>query len=293
MIAKLFPDIVSGVWAINKEAAEGYLPFIVSILKGQTPTGEDYSEARQRSRSISYATFTGSAFNLTRRTEDEDIPDNSIAIISIKDPVTKYDMYCGPEGMLSKIERMQMADADERIKAVMLDIDTPGGEGYAALAMVTAIKAMNTPVISFINDFATSAGYMIASVSDEIFANSELAITGSIGTYIQVADFRKQLEMEGINLHTIYAKDSTDKNRDYKEAINYNYELVQARANRFNDEFLSTVKTGRSDRLKSDQEDWGTGRTFYAGEALEMGLIDGIKGFEDTLQHIFDNLINS
>jgi protease-4 len=175
----------------------------------------------------------------------------------------------------------------------MLDIDTPGGEGYAAMQMVQAIRQMNKPVISFINDFATSAGYMIASVSDQIFANSPLAITGSIGTYIQVADFRKQLEMEGITLHEIYAKDSVDKNRDYREAINYNHELVRERANRFNDEFLATVKTGREGRLNADQDEWGTGKTFYANEALEMGLIDGIMTFEAAVQNIFDNLFDN
>jgi len=294
MIAKLFPDIISGVWAIERESAEGYLPFVINILKGTSVVKEsDYSEARQKSRESVYATSTGTAFQLGRRVADEDIPDNSIAIINFKDPITKYDMECGPEGMLSKIDRMQRADADERIKAVMLDIDTPGGEGYAGLSMVSAIRQMNKPVIAFINDFATSAGYMIASATDEIFANSELAITGSIGTYIQVADFRKQLEQEGIVLHEIYAKDSTDKNRDYKEAINYNYDLIRNRASRFNDEFLKTVEAGRQGRLTSDREDWGTGKTFYASDAHEMGLIDGIKGFEDTIQYIFDNLINS
>lgn len=295
MIAKLFPDLISGVWAIKREAAEGYLPLIVSFLKNpQSLTGQDYSEERADYQKIRAGVMNSNkALEFYEINEEnmKNIPENSIVILNLIGAITKYNQFCGPVGMNTQIKRLQILDSIPNVAAILLNIDSPGGEGYASLSMTDAVQRTNKPVIAFINDLAASAAYFIASAADEIYANSDIAEIGSIGTYIRVADFRKQLENEGINLHEIYASASSDKNFEYKEAISGNYEPMRKIANLFNDKVLSIVNQGRGRKLTEKEDVWGTGKVFFAPRALELGLIDGILTYEETLQTIFENLI--
>ncbi len=290
MIAKLLPDILSGVWAIQD--AESFLPLLIPILKGnfQAPD-EMYAETRKASGTILIAgPQSGTAFRYTPWTEDSEIPDNSIAIIGLEGPITKYNQFCGPVGMLTKAAMIQRAGSNDKIKAILLNIDSPGGEVYAGFTMADALQKSQKPVFSFVRDLSASAAYMIASSSQGIFANSDMANIGSVGTYATIMDIRQQLEKDGIRLHEIYASASVDKNREVKEAINGNYGPLQDRVNALNDRFISMIKAGREDKLKADEKSWGTGKVFFAPKALELGLIDGIMSFEETLQNIFDNL---
>jgi signal peptide peptidase SppA len=251
-----------------------------------------YSEAREASSAIMIVSAqSGTAFRFTPWTEDSEIPYNSVAVIGLEGPITKYNQFCGPVGMLTKAAMLQRADSNDRIKAILLNIDSPGGEVYAGFTMADAIQKTNKPVISFVRDLSASAAHMIASVSDEIYVNSDMATIGSLGTYATILDVRQQLEKEGIRLHEIYASASVDKNREYREAINGNYGPLQERINAFNDRFMSIVKTGREGKLTADEKTWGTGKLYFGTEALKLGLIDGILSYEETLQTIFENLI--
>ena len=297
MIAKLFPELVSGIWAIKRSSAEGYLPLIISFLKNpQELSGHDFSEEREANRKMTAAVMSANkAFEYNELTDHDGrlgfVPENSIVAITVSGAITKYNQFCGPVGMETKIKQLQLLDSNENVAAIVIKIDSPGGEGYAARAMADAIQRANKPVIAFVNDQAASAGYMIASAADEIYANSELAEIWSIGTYVNVADFRQQLEKEGIKLHEIYATASVDKNKEYYEAIEGNYEPMRAFANSFNDKFIAMVNAGRDGKLTADDKTWGTGKVFYAPKALELGLIDGILSYEETLLTIFENLI--
>jgi signal peptide peptidase SppA len=298
VIAKLFPDLISGIWAIKRESAEGYLPLIISFLKNPgSLKNQDYSEER-----LEYSRMNGIIMGANKSLEyyeltdeggrlNDNIPENSVVTLNINGAITKYNQFCGPVGMNTQISRLRLLDSHPSVAAILLNIDSPGGEGYAARSMAEAVQKTNKPVVSFINDMAASAAYMIASASDEIYANSDMAEIGSIGTYIQVADFRKQLENEGINLHEIYASASIDKNLEYKEAINGNYEPMRQFANSFNDKFIAMVNAGREGKLTADDKTWGTGKIFFAPKALDLGMIDGILSHEETLQTIFENLI--
>jgi len=295
MITKLLPDLITGIWAIKPEAAEGYLPLIVSFIKN--PAGfnsVDYSDSRRQHAEITAVNNANKALSFFEVINDEgkiSVPQNSIVRLNLLGTITKYNQFCGPVGMITQTERLRMLDSNENVAAILLYIDSPGGEGYAARMMADAVKRSNTPVIAFVSDLAASAAYMIASACDEIYANSEIAEIGSIGTYINVVDFRQQLENEGIRLHEIYASASIDKNRPYKEAISGNYEPIRQFANTFNDTFLRVVKEGRQGKLASQDDVWGTGKIFMAEQALDIGLIDGILDYEDTLETIFENLI--
>jgi ClpP class serine protease len=106
---------------------------------------------------------------------------------------------------------------------------------------------------------------------------------GSVGSYCTLLDYSGYLEKEGIKMHQIYAPQSVDKNKDYKDAIAGDYSAIEADLKIHVDEFISFVKTARGDKAAANESTWGTGKMFYADEAVKLGLADGIKSFEQVI----------
>lgn len=109
---------------------------------------------------------------------------------------------------------------------------------------------------------------------------------GSIGTYLTIADYEKYYEQKGIRLVEIYASLSKDKNKDYFEALNGNLEPLRKVADKFNEMFISSIEKNRDGKLTASREVWGTGKVYFAEEALKLGLIDEINSFSNTLNII-------
>lgn len=284
-------NIVNSVWMIEPGFASNYLPLVTDYISGKRVDVVSRSSANEReitdrngilSAILKNDTYTISEYG--RYGSPEDAPENSIAIINITDAITKHDQDCGPAGMLTKSNLLKRCYNNSRIRAIALVIDSGGGEGYAMRLMSETIEARNKPVGAFVDDFACSAAYGIASGCDFIIANSKMARIGSIGTYMTIADYTEYYKQRGIALTEIYATASTDKNNDYYEAIKGNLEPIRNVCNQFNEDFLQRIETNRKNNLTEARESWGTGKVYFAEEAQRLGLIDGI----DT----FDNFIN-
>ena len=254
MIAKLLSELSTGIWAIRPEAAQGYMNLIVSYLKDPKNLSQtDHSEDRKRCSTLKVVSqapdrtlMFSDAFKWDG-TDKLDIPANSIVTIPVLDGITKYDQYCGPTGMQTVAERVRMLDHHPNVAAIMLQIDSPGGEGYAARLMVDQLDQTNKPVIAFIDDLAASAAYMIASATDLIIANSDLAQIGSIGTYIPFASFDRKLADQGIDFRPLYATASKDKNKTSADYFAGHTEEAQAMVDQFNESFLSSVENTATD----------------------------------------------
>ena len=186
--------------------------------------------------------------------------------------------------MITKSNYLKQCFANENIAGVVLMIDSPGGEANASRLMTETIAQRNKPVVAFCDDLACSAAYDIAAAADRIVANASTARIGSIGSFLTIVDFSKQLEMEGVTLKEIYADQSKDKNREYYEALAGNEAPLKAVINRFNDEFLARIRKNRPQAVKNETE-WNSGKVFFADKALEIGLIDEINSFENILNY--------
>jgi signal peptide peptidase SppA len=267
-------NIINGVWLIDPDYANNYLPLVAAFMRG-----ERFDSSVRETES-----FVSVYHNETVCSDDE-IPLNSVAVINISGAITKYDQDCGPSGMISKSNVLRKFFLNDNVKGVILKIDSGGGEGNAMRVMQDAIIDRNKPVIAFIDDLACSAAYGIASGCDVIVANSSTARVGSIGTYITVSDYTKYWEQQGIRLIDVYASQSKDKNSAYYEALKGNLEPIRAIADRYNSDFIETVKLNRSEKLAEDINSWSTGKVFFADEALKIGLIDSIDSFKNTLNY--------
>jgi signal peptide peptidase SppA len=295
MLPRIFSDIINGVWAIEKSYADAYIPLLTNILEGKVQTSEIFKssseeefEYENRNRqNIRYLSEIDGVYTISEYGDakpPEKAPKNSIAILNIIDVVSKYDQDCGPSGTVRKGNLLQRADSNPNIKGIILNIDSPGGEGYAAMEFSRIVRSVQKPVIAFIDDLSASAAYWISSSTDWIVANSVAARIGSIGTYVTLADYEEFYNQKGIRLVEIYADKSSDKNKAYYDAIRKgDFSLVKQDVNKFNDIFLESVSEARKEKLNPDQKIWGTGKIFDATEALSIGLIDEISTWEDTL----------
>ena len=183
------------------------------------------------------------------------------------------------------------------VDALMLNMDTPGGAANDTFPEKVAQANEQMPVLAFANPLLASAGYMVASQAERIYASGAMAEIGSIGTYWMYMNEREFLEANGIRIEIFRADKSTDKvainpiEDPPQEAL----ARAQAETNYVNELFIGAVKRGRRDpnerrrnRLKMNEKDSPlfTGRTYLAEDALRLGLIDAIGTFDDALAQL-------
>lgn len=269
---------------------------LARLLKGETVVTEAEALIAQERNANYYIgpNAQGSAYesigwNYYDKQGLDQLPFGSVAITPFTDAIMKYDQSCGPDGVMTKMRFMRMADNHVNIKAHLMKIDSGGGEAFAMLNTSDFVKTLNKPVVAFIDDFSASAAYGIATSASHIVANRDEAYVGSIGTVATVIDDREFFEQMGIKLTDVYADASVDKNGWYRAAMEGNMDPLKAELNKFNNKFLSLVETNRGSALTQGRAVWGTGKLFNADEALNIGLIDQIGSFDDTI----NSLINS
>lgn len=286
-------NIINGVWFIDQKFAMNYYPI---ILDWMTHPQNEFARPRNASNedeltednAIRFATKQNQLYGISDYGEysaPEDAPENSIAVITINGAITKHDQSCGPSGMITKGNLLQRCFNNSNIKGIVLNIDSGGGEGYAMLGFNSVMQKKNKPVVAFANDLVASAAYGIASGCDKIIANSELCEIGSVGTYMTIVDMKDYYERQGIKIMDVYATDSSEKNKEFKEAISGNPEPLRKICDQFNEAFINSVKVNRGTALSEDNKEWSKGKIYFAKEALQVGLIDAIDSFDNVLNY--------
>lgn len=283
---------LSQVWGILPNAAQGLLPLAASVILGEKG-GEDFSAERAKNRKFQvYATQGGQPFHISDYgiwSPPEEAPEGSVAVLHLNGAIMKYDQFCGPSGTSTKADLLLRAEANQNIKGIVLSIDSPGGEARAGFGLAQVIREEITkPIVAFVDDLSASAAYEIAAATDRIVAKSKTTQIGSIGTYITLADYAEYFEKQGIKLIDVYATKSTDKNRPFKEALEGKPEALRAEIDQINEAFLDSIKEFRGEALTSEEKVWGTGKVFMAGKALDIGLIDEIDSFSNTIQSMIN-----
>lgn len=281
--------IFNSVWLMDRDYAINYLPIISAYIKGEsTIQASKKDEYFDSNNGVLFAEKKKDMYRVSdygNWASPEEAPKNSIAILSIAGAITKYDQNCGPSGMVTKSALLTRCYDNPNIQGIIVKQDTGGGEGGAMRLFNETVSKRNKPVIGFVDDFSCSAGMGNIASCDLIIANSPMARIGSIGTYMTIADYTEYFKKQGIDLIEVYASDSVDKNKEYYEAIKGNIEPLRAIANKFNDAFLELIEQQRGDALTADRKLWGTGKVFFAQEALSLGLIDKIDSFDNILNY--------
>jgi capsid assembly protease len=184
------------------------------------------------------------------------------------------------EGLSAQLE---MALADREVGAILLDIDSPGGEASGAFTLAASVREarMHKPITALVNDMAASAAYGIASNATDIVV-SPSSVTGSIGVVLMHVDQSKELEMKGRKPTLIFAGAHKVDGNSLGPISDQVRADMQTEVNTYYDRFLETVAAGRP-KLTIDAIRQTEARTYIGADAISVGLADRIGTFGDTV----------
>lgn len=209
--------------------------------------------------------------------------DSGVAVIPVTGTLLhRYghlDPWSGATGYDGIARKLRAALSDNDVRAIWLDIDSPGGEVSGLFALVREI-AMSTqsetggkPIWAYANEMACSAAYAIASVCDKVYAPKE-AIVGSIGSIIMHTDFSEMLDENGIKVTMIRGGERKARGGPYEALDDATLSKLLDAVEKTRVEFAGYVAMGRNldvDAVLATEADW-----FDGEEADDLGLIDGV-----------------
>lgn len=172
---------------------------------------------------------------------------------------------------------------NENIKAVVLRINSPGGDALTSEILWNSIEKLkkNKPIVVSMGNVAASGGYYIACNADKILANP-MTITGSIGVWAMIPNLEGISSNIGINAEQV----NTHKNSmgySLFEPLQSGYKNAMERAiDQVYNLFKSRVSEGRTISLE-EVENYAKGHVWTGKEAKEIGLIDQIGGLQDAI----------
>lgn len=201
--------------------------------------------------------------------------EDGIAIVPLSgvmgSKLTGMEKGSGAVDVADVMRDIEFCNASEEIKAIVLDMDTPGGMYQGTPELGDVLASSSKPILTFSDGMICSAGYWAAASTQAIFTTRSAA-TGSIGVYCAMLDSTGYLEKMGLKME-LFASDK------YKGAgtpgvplTQDQRNLFQERVNRMAAEFKNHIQTMRG----TIPADAMLGQTFSAYEAMELNLIDGV-----------------
>lgn len=196
----------------------------------------------------------------------------------IQDSVTPFGGVVTPE-MLR--QRLETAESDPRIRAVVLRLDTPGGTVAASQELAQLVADFPLPVVVSMGDLTASGGYYLSASADRIVAHPG-TLTGSIGVIMTVLDVQGLLDKIGVKYDTVTAgehKDMLAPGRLTPERR----AILQTMADQLYVQFVTAVAEGRG--LPEDEvRALATGQPYTGTQALELGLVDALGGLDIAVE---------
>lgn len=182
------------------------------------------------------------------------------------------------------VRYIENADKNPKIKAIILEINSPGGSPVATEEIANALKKTNKTKVAWIREIGTSGGYWIASSADTIVA-SRMSITGSIGVIASYVQFSGLLEDHNVTYERLVAGEYKDLGSPLKQLTMQERKLLQEQIDRLHTYFITTIAENRNLSEEKVRE-LATGMFYLGQEAKELGLIDIIGGKEEAKEII-------
>lgn len=176
---------------------------------------------------------------------------------------------------------------DERAKALVLRVDSPGGSALASEVLWEATdewKSTGRPFVVSMGGVAASGGYYVSCGADRIYAEAG-TITGSIGVVGMKLVLGGAFEKLGISTHVTQRGRNAGAMSMMKPFNDEEAELVRESMLGVYGTFKQRVSDGRGERLKGDLESLAGGRVYTGTRALEIGLVDEIGGLREAIAH--------
>ena len=224
---------------------------------------------------------------------------NNIAVVSVEGIIASG--YDGGYDMVELIRDQlnRAAEASERVRAVILKVNSPGGEVLASDEIASAIRQFQEdtgiPVVASMGSLAASGGYYVSAPCRWIVAN-ELTITGSIGVIMHGWNYRGLMDKVGLKPDVYKSgkfKDMLSGERREEDISPEERAMVQGLIDETFQKFKSVVADGRTAAKKhnqptgralaSDWESYADGRVLSGTKAHELGFVDEMGNFDTAV----------
>jgi len=214
-----------------------------------------------------------------------------IAIIPIKGTIVSESGFIFPlpvpikvGGTISSeiIEFLEEVEKNKKIKAIVLEIDSPGGTPYPCKEIAMRIQNFSKPVIAWVKESATSGAYWIASACKKIVAD-HLSIIGSIGVTSLRPDFTELLKKFGIDIETLASGIHKTLGLPFQKTTPEEKEILKQEIEIIYQHFLQEVAKNRN-LSEEVVKEISTGKIYLGEEAKRIGLIDILGGKNEALK---------
>jgi protease-4 len=184
--------------------------------------------------------------------------------------------------------RLRRAAEDPSVKAVILRLDTPGGEVTASDILYHEImkfkKETPKPVVGLMMGVAASGGYYVASACDVIMAHPT-TLTGSIGVISVFPSVAGLMDKIGVKIEVVKSGEAKDSGGFFRDMTEEDRKIWQGIIDEYYGDFLDVVAANRKERITPDRlKTAADGRVFTARQALDLNLIDEIGYLDDALR---------
>lgn len=236
-------------------------------------------------------------------TEDNESP-NKIAVVEVHGIITSSSIDQGGYNLAELIKaQLKRAEEDARVKAVVLKVDSPGGEVMASDEIYREIadfqQRTHKPVIASMGSLAASGGYYISSPCRWIVAN-DLTITGSIGVIMSSWNYRGLMDKVGLLPETFKSgkyKDMLSGSKEPDSITQAERDMIQSLIDQTFHRFEAVVQEGRNQAHESNKnnrhntgrelvenwKDYADGRVLSGTDAFKLGFVDELGVFDDAV----------
>lgn len=270
---KLLQEVFTGSWSITPKDFEALSALLLPcVLNGHI----DQAEAQLNKNTIkAYATdptYMANRWEL----DDETLPEGSVAVIELEGVLYSWNTFLLEQLLLA-------AEANPKIAGVVLWMNGPGGMVAHVDVVVSTIRELSKPVVTFVAGQMCSAHFWIGAAADRIVVASPLCEVGSVGVMVTWASWKKYFEKNGIDVRDIYPDSADLKNREYRALEDDGDEgPIKEHLARLHEVFARDVAENLG--VEYDPElPLFRGEVFSGSEALELGYVDQLGTLQDAV----------
>ena len=210
---------------------------------------------------------------------------NKVAVISLSGPIQSESsgfLFGGnvitPQQVRSQVER---AKNDISVKAVVLQVESPGGSAAASQEILNELGRLEKPIVVSMGDVVASGGYYISAKADKIVA-LPATLVGSIGVISEIPNLKGLFDKLGIEMEVFTAGKYKDMFAGFRELTPEEKAIMQEITDQIYDQFVQVVVEGRG--LSEDKvRELATGQLYTGVQAKELGLVDELGGLNEAI----------
>lgn len=216
------------------------------------------------------------------------VPSDCVAVIRIDGEIATSSSSgglfgSGTTGSDELAELVKEAEDRSDVKAIVFEVNSPGGSVVASREMYEAIKKAKKPKVAYMREVAASGGYYVSMGVDYIVANPDV-ITGSIGVISTNQELSGLFEKLGINQTSITTGPHKDMGSPARPMTDEEKAILQGIINEMYAEFKGLVVESRGSKLDMSQFDKMTdGRIVTGRQAYKAGLVDALGNKQDAI----------